>query len=129
MFPVENFGSAMAPLYTTLALFIGSLLILVALKPTVSARTREALHDPKPRELFLGRFGVMAVLSLAQTTLMGLGNLLFLQVQVAHPLLFMACFWFAGLVFTFMIYALVAAFANLGKAVAVLLLIVQVRCV
>ena len=126
VFPVENFGSAMAPLYTTLALFIGSLLILVALKPTVSARTREALHDPKPRELFLGRFGVMAVLSLAQTTLMGLGNLLFLQVQVAHPLLFMACFWFAGLVFTFMIYALVAAFANLGKAVAVLLLIVQV---
>lgn len=38
----------------------------------------------------------------------------------------MLCFWFAGLVFTFLIYALVAAFANLGKAVAVLLLIVQV---
>ena len=33
VFPVENFGSAMAPLYTTLALFIGSLLILVVFKP------------------------------------------------------------------------------------------------
>lgn len=126
VFPAENFGSAMAPLYTTLALFIGSLLILVAMKPTVSERTRKQLTDPKPRQLFLGRFGVMAFLSLAQTTVMGLGNLLFLQVQVADPLLFMLCFWIAGLVFTFLIYALVAAFANLGKAVAVLLLIIQV---
>ena len=126
VFPAENFGSAMAPLYTTLALFIGSLLILVVVKPTVSGRAREQLDDPKPRELFLGRFGIMAFLSLAQTTLMGLGNLLFLQVQVADPLLFMLCFWIAGLVFTFFIYALVAAFANLGKAIAVLLLIIQV---
>ena len=69
---------------------------------------------------------MLAVLSLAQTTVMGLGNLLFLQVQVAEPTLFMLCFWIAGLVFTFLIYALVAAFANLGKAVAVLLLIIQV---
>lgn len=126
VFPVENFGSAMAPLYTTLALFIGSLLILVAMKPTVSERVRENLQDPKPRQLFLGRFGIMAFISLAQTTLMGLGNMLFLQVQVVHPLLFMLCFWVAGLVFTLLIYALVAAFANLGKAVAVLLLIIQV---
>ena len=126
VFPAENFGSAMAPLYTTLALFIGSLLILVVVKPTVSDRTREELSDPQPRQLFMGRFGVLAFLSLAQTTVMGLGNLLFLQVQVAEPTLFMLCFWIAGLVFTFLIYALVAAFANLGKAVAVLLLIIQV---
>ncbi len=126
VFPAENFGSAMAPLYTTLALFIGSLLILVVVKPTVSARDQADLRDPKPRQLFLGRFGVMALLSLAQTTLMGLGNLFFLQVQAAHPWLLMLCFWMAGLVFTFLIYALVAAFANLGKAMAVLLLIVQV---
>nr|WP_236643483.1 YhgE/Pip domain-containing protein [Enterorhabdus sp. P55] len=126
VFPAENFGSAMAPLYTTLALFIGSLLILVVVKPTVSARDQADLRDPKPRQLFLGRFGVMALLSLAQTTLMGLGNLFFLQVQAAHPWLLMLCFWTAGLVFTFLIYALVAAFANLGKAMAVLLLIVQV---
>lgn len=128
VFPVENFGSAMAPLYTSLALFIGSLLILVVLKPTVSERKiREAgLVNVKPRQLFLGRFGCMAFLSLCQTTLMGLGNLFFLQVQVAHPWLYMGVFWLAGLVFTFLIYALVFSFANLGKAIAVLLLIVQV---
>ena len=128
VFPAENFGSAMAPLYTTLALFIGALLILVVVKPTVSARARADLgvEDPTPRALFLGRFGVMAFLSLCQTTLAALGNLLFLQVQVANVALFLLCFWVAGLVFTFLIYALVAAFANLGKAMAVLLLIIQV---
>ncbi|MCI9262392.1 YhgE/Pip domain-containing protein [uncultured Adlercreutzia sp.] len=128
VFPVENFGSAMAPLYTTLALFIGALLILVVMKPTVSSREIEeaGLVNVKPRQLFLGRFGAMALVSLAQTTLMGLGNLFFLQVQVAHPWLFMGVFWFAGLVFTFLIYALVFSFANLGKAIAVLLLIIQV---
>jgi putative membrane protein len=126
VFPSENFGSAMAPLYTTLALFIGALLIMVAVKPTVSPRGRENLVNPKPRQLFFGRFGVVAVLSLLQSTLMGLGNMLFLQVQVVHPLLFMLCYWFSGLVFAFIIYVLVVSFANLGKAFAVLLLIIQV---
>lgn len=128
VFPVENFGSAMAPLYTTLALFIGSLLILVVVKPTVSRReVRDAkLVNVKPRQLFLGRFGVMALISLAQSTLMASGNMFFLQVQVASPVEFFLCFWLAGLVFTFLIYALVFSFVNLGKALAVLLLIVQV---
>lgn len=126
VYPTENFGSSMTPLYTALAIFIGSLLILVVFKPSVSPRTAELLENPKPRELFLGHFGVMALMSLAQTTVMGLGNLLFLQVQAEHPALFMVCMWTAGLVFTFVIYALVASFANLGKALAVILLIVQV---
>lgn len=82
--------------------------------------------NPKPRQLFFGRFAVMAVVSLAQSTVMALGNLFFLDVQVTSPWLFMVCFWGAGLVFTFIIYALVVSFANLGKAIAVLLLIVQV---
>lgn len=126
VYPVENFGSAMAPLYTTLALFIGSLLILVAMKPKATPAACRNLVNPKPYQLFLGHFGIIALMSLLQTTVMGLGNMLFLQVQVVHPLLFMICFWLSGLVFVFLIYALVAAFANLGKAIAVLLLIVQV---
>ena len=126
IFPVEDFGSAMAPLYTTLAIFIGSLLIMVVVKPRVSRHAQQALHDPTPSQLFLGRFGVCAFLSLAQTTLTGIGNMWFLQIQVVDPVLFMLCYWVSGLVFTFIIYALVATFANLGKAIAVLMLIIQV---
>ncbi|WP_251211914.1 YhgE/Pip domain-containing protein [Adlercreutzia murintestinalis] len=126
VFPSENFGSAMAPFYTTLGIFIGSLLILVVVKPKVSNRAQGTLRNPKPRQMLIGRFGCMAVISLAQTTLMGLGNLFLLQVQAVHPWLLMLSFWVSGLVFTFIIYVLVLAFANLGKALAVCLLIVQV---
>lgn len=126
VFPSENFGSAMAPFYTTLAVFIGSLLILVVVKPKVSNRAQRKLDDPKPRQMLLGRFGCLACISLAQTTLMGLGNIFFLQVQAVDPWLLMVCLWITGLVFTFIIYVLVLAFANLGKALAVCLLIVQV---
>ena len=126
VFPCENFGSAMTPLYCTLALFIGSLLIMVAMKPEVSRRGRELLHKPKPRQLYFGRYSAVALVSLMQTTLLGLGCMFFLKVQVADPLLFMLCFWISGLVLAFIVYTLVVAFGNLGKGIAVLLLIVQV---
>ena len=57
---------------------------------------------------------------------MGAGSLLFLHVQAVHPLLYLLCLQVTGLVFAFLVYSLVAAFANLGKAIAVLLLVVQV---
>lgn len=126
VFPADNFGSQMAPLYTTLALWIGSLLLVVAIKVNVSEEEKKGLSNPKPRQLFLGRFGVFAVMSLAQSTVMALGNMFFLGVQVNEPVLYLLCFWISGLVFTFFIYALVVSFANLGKAIAVFLLIVQV---
>lgn len=126
LFPSENFGSAMAPFYGTLAVFIGSLLIMVVMKPSVSNRAQRHLKDPKPRQMLVGRFGCMAFVSLGQTTVMGLLNLFFLQVQAVHPWLMMLSLWFSGLVFTFLIYVLVLSFANLGKALAVCLLIVQV---
>ena len=125
-FPAENFGSQMAPLYTTLGLWVGSLLLAVAIKVNVSRKAQLELGYPKLHQLFLGRFGVFAFVSLCQTTILALGNMLFLQVQVEEPLLYLICFWLAGLVFTFIIYTLVVSFANLGKAIAVFLLIIQV---
>lgn len=126
VFPAENFGSQMAPLYTTLGLWVGSLLLAVAIKVNVSRKAQLELGYSKLHQLFLGRFGVFAFVSLCQTTVLALGNMLFLQVQVEEPLLYLICFWLAGLVFTFIIYTLVVSFANLGKAIAVFLLIIQV---
>lgn len=126
VYPVENFGSAMSPLYTTLALWIGALLLMVTLRVMPSARAIADLKDPTPRQLFLGRFCTIGMLSLMQSTTLSLGNLLFLGVQAENPLLYVLCFWVSGLVFAFVIYTMVALFANLGKALGVILLIVQV---
>ena len=126
VYPVENFGSAMSPLYTSLALWIGSLLMMVALRALPGERSLRRLQNSTLAQQFCGRFGVVALISLCQSTVMALGNLLFVGVQAENPLLYMLCFWISGLVFAFIIYTLVASFANLGKGIAVVLLILQV---
>lgn len=126
VYPVDDFGSAMSPLYTTLALWIGALLMMVTLKVVPGSRTLEQLDNPSAPQLFIGRFGSIALLSLLQSTLLALGNMLFLRVQVVEPLLYLICFWAAGLAFAFIIYTLVVSFANFGKAISVFLLIIQV---
>lgn len=126
-FPVSSFGAAMSPLYATLGLWVGCLLSVVLIKVNPSAQTINSC-ERKPRlcEMFLGRFGVFAVVALLQSTVISLGNLIFLGIQVFNPFLYVLCFWVAGLVFQFIMYTLVATFGNVGKAIAVLLLIFQV---
>ena len=126
VFPVANFGSSMAPFYTLIPLWVGSLLMAVTLKTSVSRRTRESLGNPRPHQLFLGHYGVFALIALLQSTVSLGGDLLFLHVQAVHPLLFMLTGWLASLVFSFFAYTMVASFGNVGKAIGVLMLIVQI---
>lgn len=126
VFPVENFGSQMTPFYTFLPLWVGSLLMAVTLKTTVSRKIRKQLGDPKPHEMFLGHYGVFALIALLQSTFSLGGSLLFLHVQAVHPWLFMLSGWVSGLVFSFFVYTLVASFGNVGKAIGVIYLVVQI---
>lgn len=130
LYEAENFGSSMMPLYATIGMFVGALLIMVGVKPHSSRKVIEkataAVGAIKPRHEFFGHFGICAFISFAQSSILALGNMFFLRAQVADPLLFLLCYWISSLVFTFFIYSLVVSFANLGKAVAVILLIVQV---
>ena len=100
VFPVENFGSQLAPFYTILPLFVGS--------------------------LFLGHYGVFAVIALLQSTFSLGGGLLFLHIQAVHLWLFMLTGWVASLVFSFFTYTMVASFGNVGKAIGVLTLVLQI---
>ena len=126
LYPVANFGAQMTPLYTFLPLWVGSLLMAVTLKTNVSRRRRTALGDPRPHQMFLGHFGVFAVIALLQSTFSCGGTLLFLRVQTAHPMLFMLDGWVSSLVYSFFIYTLVASFDNVGKAIGVIFLVVQI---
>ena len=57
---------------------------------------------------------------------MGLGDLYFLKVQHVHPLQFMGTLWLTAIVFSFLMYTLIATFGNAGKALGVLLLVLQI---
>ncbi|QPK79297.1 YhgE/Pip domain-containing protein [Corynebacterium lizhenjunii] len=120
VYPVTSFGAGMAPLYTTLALWVGALLCSVFL------RTDAPVGSPRPIAAYFGRFGIFALLGAAQSTLVSLGLLFFVQIEPAHPVLLVVASWVASAVFMFLIYALVAALANAGKALAVLLLVIQI---
>ncbi|PJM79031.1 YhgE/Pip domain-containing protein [Bifidobacterium scaligerum] len=126
VFPVANFGSSMAPFYTLIPLWVGSLLMVVTLKTTVSRRIRRELGDPRPHQLYLGHYGVFALIALIQATVSLGGDLLFLDVQAVHPMLFMLSGWLSALLFSLFMYTMVVSFGNVGKAIGVLMLIVQI---
>ena len=126
VFPVAAFGAAMVPLYTILALWVGALLMTVAVRVDVNAETLPGEPEPTPTQKYLGRYGVFAVLGLAQSTLLLLGLELFVQIQAVHPLLLLLAGWVTSVVFTLIIYTAVVAFGNAGKALSVLLLVIQI---
>lgn len=126
VFPVANFGSAMAPLYTMLALWVGALLMSVSIQVGVHRDTLPDGPDLAPHQKYLGRYGIFGLIGFVQSTLVCLGNLVFVQVQSVHPLLYMLTGWMTSLVFTLTVYTAVVAFGNAGKALCVLLLVVQI---
>ncbi|MDJ1121328.1 YhgE/Pip domain-containing protein [Olsenella sp. YH-ols2217] len=126
VYPVANNGSAMAPFYSTLALWVGATILVVLIKPQPSERELEAVGGAKPWQAYFGRLGVMLVLAFLQATLLCAGDLFFLQIQCVDPLLMFCGCWLASLVFTNITYALAVSFGDVGKAIAVFLLVIQV---
>lgn len=126
VYPVVSFGAGMAPLYTVLSLWVGALLMTVAIRVDVNRRTLDTSAELSPTQKYLGRYGIFALLGLAQSTLVTVGLNLFVQIDPVHPFLFILAGWVASLVFTLIIYTAVVAFGNAGKALSVLLLVVQI---
>lgn len=126
VYPVVSFGAGMAPLYTILSLWVGALLMAVTLRVDPPKRATEGGPELKLHEQFLGRYAIFALLGLAQSTLVFLGNILLVGLDPVHPFLFMLVGWTTSLVFTFIIYTLVVSFSDAGKALAVFLLVIQV---
>lgn len=126
VYSVVSFGAAMTPLYTVLALWVGALLTSVAIRVDPPRDGSTGLPDLSPTETYLGRFGIFALVAFLQSTLVCLGSVFFTQVQPQHPFLLILAGWVAGLVFTLIIYTLVVTFGNAGKALAVLLLVIQI---
>ena len=125
VYPIENNGSAMAGFYTTLSLWVGGI-ILVAMLNTGITESLLKKTDAKPRHAYLGRLLTFSVLGFLQSTLVGLGDLFYLQIQCVDPVRFMISVWFTSLVFVNIMYAFTYAFGDIGKAICVFLLVIQV---
>lgn len=126
VYHIKNYGSAMAPFYTTLSIWVAGIVLAAMLKANVDEADVKALGNPRLHELYLGRYVFFALLAFAQATLVCAGDLLFFGIQCEHPFQFMLVGWLAGFVFSNMIYTLTVSFGDIGKAIAVVLLVMQV---
>ena len=123
IYPVINYGSAVTPFYTTLAIWVGTIFLTALFKVHADPT---GLNRPTPAQLFLGRYLIFFILSQIQALIIVLGDLLFFKVQCLHP----GMFWFASsvtaFVFSILIYSLAISFGDVGKALVVVMVVIQI---
>lgn len=126
LYPIENYGSSMAPFYSTLSIWVGGIVLVAMLKVGVSEASVEGLKKVKNYQMYLGRYIIFLIVGLLQTTLICLGDLFYLGIQCKHPFLFMLAGWVSSIVYVNIIYTLTVSFGDIGKAASVILLVMQV---
>lgn len=124
IFEIENYGSAMAPFYTILALWVGAL-ILVAIVH-VKVEPIEGIDEMKPYQAYFGRYILFFLVGQTQTLITVLGDLFYIHIQCHNPFLFWLAASISSFVFTLFIYSLTVAFGNVGEALAIVVMVIQV---
>ncbi|MEI7027777.1 YhgE/Pip domain-containing protein [Paenibacillus sp. y28] len=121
LFPIPNYGSGMSPFFTTLSLWVGALLLVSLLSVEV--------HHPgsnyRSYQVYFGRYMTFATLAVLQSVLCTLGDIYLLGTFVAEKLWFVLFGMLLSAVFMLVVYTLVSVFGNVGKAMAIVLLVLQ----
>lgn len=126
LYPISNYGSETAPFYSTLALWVGSLL-LVALT-TVKVKKFEDGSDKEftQVEMFFGKYLTFITIGLLQALMLILGNIYILKVYNVEPVLFILIAMFISIIFNTITYSLSSAMGNIGKAISLIFLVIQI---
>lgn len=121
---IPNYGSGMAPIYTTLALWVGCL-VLNSVLSTKSLHKHEALNL-NLREEHFSKMLFFATLSMVQGLIVSVGDIALLGIYVVNPALFVFFAVYSSLVFCIITFTLVSTMGNVGKAISIIYLILQV---
>ncbi len=122
VYPVKNYGSAMAPFYTMLAIWVGCVIINSIIKSDKPVECEGATDGEK----FFGRYLIFFLISLIQTIIIMLGDLFLLNIQCLHPGLFLLAGFVTSLVCSMLAYSFAVAFGNIGKFIIVVIMIIQI---
>ncbi|AOM09009.1 MULTISPECIES: YhgE/Pip domain-containing protein [Bacillus] len=122
LFAMPNYGSAMSPFYTVLALWVGALLMVSLL--TVEVHEEGANY--KSHEIYFGRLLTFLTIGLSQAFIVSMGDIFLLGTYVVDKFWFVLFSLFIGGVFVCIVYSLVSIFGNVGKSMAIILLVLQV---
>lgn len=119
-FPTSNYGSQVAPFYLVLSMWVGALINTVMLKTGSSVGTKY-----KPHEVYNGKLLLFNIMAILQTTVTLIGSFI-MGIDVSNPLMFVLSCYFVAIVFMAIIYSLSSLFGEVGKGVAILLLVFQI---
>lgn len=125
IFPVSNYGSGMSPFYTTLAIWVGCLLMMAMISP-INEKGLEAYPNAGVTPMYLSRLALYQIVSVLQCTVIALGDLFLLKVDCMHPWLFVLLCILIGQIFSIFIFSLVFTFSAIGKALAIVTLVLQI---
>ncbi|MEY8565784.1 YhgE/Pip domain-containing protein [Corynebacteriaceae bacterium 7-707] len=122
VYPVANYGSGMAGLFTNLSLWIGAFMLMVIFRTEVDTA---GLRKLTVAQAYRGRFILLAVLSTFQGLVVSVGNMV-MGVQSVNPVAFVATCVVIALCYLSIIYALISALGNIGRIIAVVLAFLQI---
>lgn len=121
---VENYGSAMAPFYTNLAIWVGGIVLIAIFKMEVDKD--EKIKSFTVTQGYFGRWILYITTGLIQALIICLGDIYLLKIQCKNPAAFIFAGLFASFVYVNLIYALSITFKHIGKALSVILVILQI---
>ena len=124
LYDVENYGSGMTPFYTNLALWVGGLILVSILKQEVDKDGK--IHRFTASQAYFGRWMLFMAVGLVQGLIVCLGDIVLLKVQCVHPVAFVCVGIFCSFIYVNLIYALALTFKHIGKALGVVLVILQI---
>lgn len=123
MYPVATYGSAMTPFYSTLAIWVGSTILVALVKVKASPKN---LENVQSYQLYFGRYLLFLLLAQIQAAIIVTGDLWLLKVNIVEPGLFFLAASFTATAFSLLIYSLTLAFGDVGKAVCVIVMVLQI---
>lgn len=121
LYPIPNYGSAMSPFFTTLSLWVGALLLVSLLSVDIHDEERSF----RSIEVYFGRYLTFLTIALFQALFVTLGDLYLLRTYVVNPGWFILFALLISSIFMLIVYTLVSVFGNVGKAMAIVLLVLQ----
>ena len=121
LYHIENYGSAMTPFYTVLSIWVGSLLM----SSLLTTKVEDEENKYKPYQKYFGRGLLFVIISLFQTLIITLGDMYVLGTQATSPFRFVIFALLISLLFSTIIYTIVCILGNVGKAVCIVLLVLQ----
>ena len=124
VYEAVNYGTAVAPFYTTLALWVGGLLLTALIK--TSPDELDEFKNATLTQKYFGRYLIFWLMGQIQAIITVLGDLYLLKIYCVHPGIFMLTASIVSFAFTLLIYTLTLSFGDVGKALAVVLVVIQI---